>query len=70
MICDGEERNQNFGQVENVFVCLVNYRTQEEVPRCNLADNYSVETAVILAELYRQDGGWTVKSASKAYNGT
>lgn len=69
MISDGEERNQNFGQIKNVFVRLVNDQTQEEVLRCNLADNYSVETAAILAELYRQDGGWAVKSASKAYKG-
>jgi len=68
-IFDAEERKQNFGQVKNAFVRLVNDQTQGEVLRYNLVDNYSGATALIVAELYRQDGGWTIQAVGKGYKG-
>ncbi len=68
-IFEAEERNQNFGQVKNAFVRLVNDQTQEEVLHYNLEESFSVETALIMAELYRQDGGWTMKAVGTAYKG-
>ncbi len=61
-IFDAEKRHQNFGQIKNAFVRLVNDQTQEEVLRYNLVETFSVETAFIMAELYRQDGEWQVKA--------
>jgi tellurium resistance protein TerD len=68
-IFDAEGRNQNFGQVENAFVRLVNAQTQEEILHYNLAENYSVETALIMAELYRETGGWAIKAVGTAHKG-
>ena len=68
-IFDAEERKQNFGQVKNAFVRLVNDQNQEEVLRYNLGDTSSTATAMIMAELYRQDGGWTMKAVGTAYKG-
>jgi tellurium resistance protein TerD len=68
-IFEAEERNQNFGQVKNAFVRLVNDQTQEEVLHYNLEEKFSVETALSMAELYRQDGGWTVKAVGTGHKG-
>ncbi|HEY9610072.1 TerD family protein [Allocoleopsis sp.] len=68
-IFEAEERNQNFGQVKNAFVRLVNDQTQEEVLHYNLEEKFSVETALIMAELYRQDGGWALKAVGTGHNG-
>src|ERR671933_797364 len=68
-IFEAEERKQNFGQVKNAFVRLVNDQTQEEVLHYDLVEKYSVETALIMAELYRQDGGWGLKAVGTAHKG-
>jgi len=68
-IFDAEERKQNFGQVKNAFVRLVNDQNQEEVLRYNLGETSSGATAMIMAELYRQDGGWAMQAVGKAFKG-
>lgn len=66
-IHEAEARNQNFGQVKNAFVRLVNQKTNEEILRYDLPDSYSVETTVIMAELYRQQRGWNLKALGTPY---
>lgn len=61
-IHEAEARNQNFGQVKNAFVCLVNQKTNGEILPYTLPDSYSVETTVIMAELERQERGWNLKA--------
>ena len=56
-IHEAEGRNQNFGQVKNAFVCLVNQKTNGEILPYTLPDSYSVETTVIMSELDRQGDG-------------
>ncbi|MGK7927847.1 MAG: TerD family protein [Spirulina sp.] len=68
-IYDAEKRGQNFGQVENAFVRLVNVETKQEVMRYDLAEDYSVETAMIMAELYRKDGTWRLNAVGQGYQG-
>ena len=55
-IHEAQERKQNFGQVQNAFVRIVNLQTEQEVVRYDLVEDYSIETALIMAELYRKDG--------------
>jgi tellurium resistance protein TerD len=66
-INEAEARNQNFGQVQNAFVRLVNEKTNEEVIRYNLTEAFSVETAIIMAELYREKRGWNIKAVGSGY---
>jgi len=61
-IHEAEARNQNFGQVKNAFVCLVNQKTNGEILPYTFPDSYSVETTVIMAELDRQERGWNLKA--------
>jgi tellurium resistance protein TerD len=63
------ERSQNFGQVSNAFVRIVNLQNEQEVVRYDLEEDYSTETALIMAELYRKDGEWRVNAVGSGYQG-
>ena len=68
-IHDAEQKQQNFGQVQNAFVRVVNAENSEEVVRYDLTEDFSVETALIMAELYRKDGEWRVNAVGAGYQG-
>jgi tellurium resistance protein TerD len=63
------ERQQNFGRVQNAFVRLVNLQNQQEVVRYDLVEDYFTETALIMAELYRQDDEWQLNAIGAGYPG-
>ena len=68
-IHEAEQRKQNFGQVRNAFVRLVDVTTKEEVLRYDLEEDYSIETALIMAELYIKNGEWRVNAVGSGYQG-
>ena len=68
-IYDAEKRGQNFGQVSNAFVRLVDVKTKEEVIRYDLTEDYSTETAMIISDLYRKDGQWRMSAVGDGYEG-
>jgi tellurium resistance protein TerD len=68
-IHDGVNRNQNFGQVANAFIRIVNDDSNEEVARYDLSEDYSVETAMIFGEIYRHNGEWKFKAVGQGYEG-
>ncbi len=68
-IYEAEKRRQNFGQVSNAFIRLVNVETKQEILRYDLEEDYSIETALILAELYRKQGEWRVNAVGAGYQG-
>ncbi|MEM0998723.1 MAG: TerD family protein [Bacteroidota bacterium] len=66
-IHEGPTRSQNFGQVQNAFIRLVDKATNEEMIRYDLSEDFSIETSVIAAELYRKDGGWKFKAVGQGF---
>jgi stress response protein SCP2 len=53
------ERKQDFGQVQNAFVRLVNLANNQEIVRYTLSKNgYQGKTGMIMAELTRVDDDW------------
>ena len=68
-IYDGAERRQNFGQVSNAFVRLVDDATGQELVRYDLEEDFSIETAVVVAELYRHNGEWKFNAIGSGYQG-
>jgi tellurium resistance protein TerD len=68
-IHEAQQRNQNFGQVQNAFVRVVNAQTKQEAVRYDLVEDYSIETALIMAELYRKDGEWRLNAVGSGYQG-
>ena len=68
-IHDAAARNQNFGQVANAFIRVVNEETGTEVVRFDLAEDYSVETAMVFGEVYRHNAEWKFRAVGQGYSG-
>ena len=68
-IHDAAARSQNFGQVANAFIRVVNEETGTEVVRFDLAEDYSVETAMVFGEVYRHNGEWKFRAVGQGYSG-
>lgn len=68
-IHDAINRSQNFGQVSNAFVRVVNEKTNEELMRYDLTEEYSVETAMVVCELYRHNTEWKFNAIGSGFQG-
>ena len=68
-IHEAESRRQNFGQVRNAFIRLLNEDTGSEIVRFDLGEDFSTETAVIFAEVYRHGGEWKFRAVGQGYAG-
>ena len=70
-IHDAEKLKQNFGQVFNAYVRLVNKDTQEEVTRYDLseAEDTATYTSLIFGEIYRYQGDWKFKAVGCGLKG-
>ena len=68
-IHEAEQRRQNFGQVGNAYIRVVNAETNQEVARYDLAEDASTETAMIFGELYRHSGEWRFNAVGQGYAG-
>lgn len=68
-IHEGEQRGQSFGQVSNAFIRLVNVKTGAEVVRFDLSEDASVETAMILGEVYRHGSDFKFRAVGQGYRG-
>ena len=68
-IYDAENRLQNFGMVNNAYVRVVDEETGEELIRYDLSEDFSTETAIVVAEIYKKNGEWKFKAVGSGYNG-
>ena len=68
-IHDAEVRMQNFGQVGDAYVRIVNFDNDVEIARFDLSEDYSTETAMIFGEIYRHGGEWKFKAVGQGYSG-
>lgn len=68
-IYDAEPRRQSFGQVGDAYIRLLNKDGGAEVVRFDLAEDYSTETAMVFAELYRHGGEWKFNAIGQGYSG-
>lgn len=67
-IDEAEARGQNFGQVNNSFIRIVNQEGGAEIAKYELDEDYSSETAINFGELYRKNGGWNFKAVGAGFN--
>lgn len=66
-IHDADARSQNFGQVTNAYIRVVDRTTGAELARYDLAEDASTETAMVFGELYRRDGEWKFRAIGQGY---
>ena len=68
-IYEAAERRQNFGQVSNAYVRIVDDATGAELIRYDLEEDFSIETAVVVGELYRHAGEWKFNAIGSGFQG-
>ena len=64
-----ESRRQNFGQISNAFIRIYNEDTREEMLRYDLGEDFSIETAAVFGELYKNNGEWKFNAIGSGYQG-
>ena len=68
-IYQANARRQNFGQVNNAFIQLVNSESNENLVKFDLSEDYSIETSMILGEIYRHNGEWKFSAKGEGIEG-
>ncbi|MGC5326526.1 TerD family protein [Brevibacillus sp. SYSU BS000544] len=68
-IHDGQARNQNFGQVSNAFVRVLDDATGREILRYDLGEDFSIETAIVVCEIYRHGAEWKFSAVGSGFSG-
>ncbi len=66
-IYEAEQRQQNFGQVRNAFIRIVNQADNSEIARYDLTEDASTETAIVFGEIYRSFGEWKFRAVGQGY---
>ncbi|TYB41846.1 TerD family protein [Actinomadura chibensis] len=66
-IHDADARGQNFGQVRNAFIRVVNQADGSELARYDLTEDASTETAMVFGELYRSGAEWKFRAIGQGY---
>jgi tellurium resistance protein TerD len=68
-IYEADSRRQNFGQVSNAFIRIYNEETGGEILRYDLGEDFSIETAVVFGEVYKNNGEWKFNAIGCGYQG-
>lgn len=68
-IYEAEARKQNFGQVSNAFIRILDEAKNVELMRYDLGEDFSIETAVVVAELYRHGAEWKFNAIGSGFQG-
>ena len=68
-IHEAAERRQNFGQVSNAYVRIIDDATEQELIRYDLEEDFSIETTLVVGELYRHAGEWKFSAIGSGYLG-
>jgi tellurium resistance protein TerD len=66
-IYEADQRQQNFGQVRNAFIRIVNQADNSEIARYDLTEDAATETAMIFGEIYRSFGEWKFRAVGQGY---
>ncbi|QLC65999.1 TerD family protein [Flavobacterium sp. LPB0248] len=68
-IHDAQERRQNFGQVRNSFIRIVDDSNNTEMVKYELEEDFSIETAVEFGRIYNKDGQWKFEAMGVGMKG-
>ena len=68
-IYDAELRRQNFGQVSNAYIRIVDMVTGQEIIHYDLGEDFSIETAIVVGEIYKRDGNWKFNAIGSGFQG-
>ncbi len=66
-IHDAVQRRQNYGQVRNSYIRIVDDSNGQEVAKYELGEDFSIETAVEFGRLYKKDSKWKFEASGIGY---
>ena len=64
---DFERRRQNFGQVRNSYIRIVDQNTNQEIAKYELDEDFSIETGIEFGRLYKRNGSWKFEASGIGY---
>lgn len=62
-----EARKQNFGQVRNAYIRVIDNLTGNKIAKYELDEDFSIESAVEFGRLYKRDGKWKFEASGIGY---
>ena len=68
-IYDADARKQKFGQVSDAYIRVVDDTSGRELIRYDLGEDFSIETAVVVGEIYRNKGEWKFNAIGAGFSG-
>ena len=68
-IYDGEKRGQNFSSISNGIIRIIDSLGKDEVFSYEFNEGLKLETAVVVAEIYRHNGQWKLNPVGNGFNG-
>ena len=68
-IYDAQSRRQNFDMVHEAYIRVVDESSEQELLRFDLGENFSVETAIVVGEIYRHKGNWKFNATGAGFSG-
>lgn len=68
-VYEGEQRRQSFSSVQNCYLRILDGSSGSELIRFNLENSFSVETAIVVGELYRHNGEWKFSAIASGFSG-
>ena len=66
-IHDALNRKQNYGQVRNSYIRIVDNTNGQEVAKYELGEDFSIETAVEFGRLYKHNDKWKFEASGIGY---
>lgn len=66
-IHDAIQRKQNYGQVRNSYIRIVDDNNGQEIAKYELGEDFSIETAVEFGRLYKKDNKWKFEASGIGY---
>jgi tellurium resistance protein TerD len=68
-IHDADARKQNFGQVRNSFVRILDSANGTELVKYELEEDFSIETAVEFGRIYKRNNEWKFEAVGAGQRG-
>ena len=66
---DADDRKQNFGQVRNSFIRIVDSSTNSDIVKYELDEDFSIETAVEFGRIYKRNNEWKFEAVGNGMKG-
>jgi tellurium resistance protein TerD len=66
-IHDAVTRKQNYGQVRDSYIRVVDDSTGNEIAKYELGEDFSIETGIEFGRLYKKDGSWKFEASGIGY---